>query len=446
MAQRTEIELTSQREDGTWTWRAAGARQPKGVVSASLLPAEISVGTVLRAEVEVRIDGIAVLAVLPQRERREPTARLELRKAGLRPPGITRSAPGKPAQRIDVSSEPGEVKEHETRGDRSHSEDRRGSRRDADQGSFKRSASTRREGKAREQFQVGNQHRQALMATLRPEQIPVAEQLLRGGIPAVRRAIEEQNARAKAGAGMPVAPQALLAMAEDLVARVNQAAWLDRAEAALRAPESVPLRDLRAVVAGASAVTLDETGREIAEKLRAALQQRIEALRQQWLDGMRSSLDAGKVEEALLRSARAPDRGARFPADIAVRLASEASRAMSSDLDSKSWGQLLEAVLGSPVKRTVKPEGLPSSVDPDLLERCRQAAGQVPALAALLGLPVPPPPGPPRPGPKVPRRPARERKRVGQPAPNLSRQAPKSAPPSRGDDAVVKKELVEPAN
>ena len=34
---RIDIELTSSRPDGTWTWRAAGARQPKGVVSASVL-------------------------------------------------------------------------------------------------------------------------------------------------------------------------------------------------------------------------------------------------------------------------------------------------------------------------------------------------------------------------------------------------------------------------
>ena len=33
MSSRIEVELTSQREDGTWTWRAAGARQPKGVVA-----------------------------------------------------------------------------------------------------------------------------------------------------------------------------------------------------------------------------------------------------------------------------------------------------------------------------------------------------------------------------------------------------------------------------
>ena len=44
MSRRIEVELTSRRDDGTWTWRAAGAREPKGLVDAALLPAEFSVG------------------------------------------------------------------------------------------------------------------------------------------------------------------------------------------------------------------------------------------------------------------------------------------------------------------------------------------------------------------------------------------------------------------
>ena len=47
------------------------------------------------------------------------------------------------------------------------------------------------------------EHRNAMLATLRPEQIPVAEQLLRGGLQAVRQAIATQNAGAKA-AGKPL--------------------------------------------------------------------------------------------------------------------------------------------------------------------------------------------------------------------------------------------------
>ena len=39
MPRRIDIELTSARPDGSWTWRVAGAKQPKGVLEGTLLPA-----------------------------------------------------------------------------------------------------------------------------------------------------------------------------------------------------------------------------------------------------------------------------------------------------------------------------------------------------------------------------------------------------------------------
>src|SRR6188472_4120591 len=63
MSRRIEIELTSTRPDGSWTWRAAGAREPKGVLDGAVLPDGSSVGDVLRAEADVEIDGITILSV-----------------------------------------------------------------------------------------------------------------------------------------------------------------------------------------------------------------------------------------------------------------------------------------------------------------------------------------------------------------------------------------------
>ena len=51
MSRRIDIELTSDKGDGTWTWRAAGAKQPKGTLDGSLLPQGAEVGQELRAEV-----------------------------------------------------------------------------------------------------------------------------------------------------------------------------------------------------------------------------------------------------------------------------------------------------------------------------------------------------------------------------------------------------------
>src|SRR5688500_8004347 len=74
MSRRLEIELTSDRGDGTWTWRAAGARQPRGVVEGTILPGDAKTGDVLRAEVDVDLDGVTVLSVAtgPARQRSEP--------------------------------------------------------------------------------------------------------------------------------------------------------------------------------------------------------------------------------------------------------------------------------------------------------------------------------------------------------------------------------------
>ncbi|MYE66783.1 MAG: hypothetical protein F4236_00905, partial [Acidimicrobiia bacterium] len=77
MSHRLEVMLTSRRPDGTWTWRAAGARQPKGVLDAGLLPAGAEVGDVLRVEAEVSVDGIAVRQVLPAKAERPAAARVE---------------------------------------------------------------------------------------------------------------------------------------------------------------------------------------------------------------------------------------------------------------------------------------------------------------------------------------------------------------------------------
>src|ERR671914_269656 len=79
MSRRIEIELTSTRDDGSWTWRAAGAREPKGTLDGAILPAGASVGDVVRAEVEGFLDGLSVVSIVPPRAPRQEPERLELR-------------------------------------------------------------------------------------------------------------------------------------------------------------------------------------------------------------------------------------------------------------------------------------------------------------------------------------------------------------------------------
>ncbi|HKY13386.1 MAG TPA: hypothetical protein VJM33_00575, partial [Microthrixaceae bacterium] len=76
---RLEVELTSARPDGTWTWRKAGARQPKGELEGSMLPSGAKVGDVLRVEADALIDGIEITSVLPPKsERKDRYERIEI--------------------------------------------------------------------------------------------------------------------------------------------------------------------------------------------------------------------------------------------------------------------------------------------------------------------------------------------------------------------------------
>jgi len=218
----------------------------------------------------------------------------------------------------------------------------------------------------------------------------VAEQLVRGGMPAVRQAIDEQNARARAEHRPAIAPEPLLAMAEELLPAINLAAWKDRATAAQAAGRDLRLRELRTVVTSARTVTLDDEGRVMAKALQEALDHRVTALRDEWVGRLTAALDAGRVLDALRIVARPPEPGTRCPADLAVRLAQAGGEAMTASLEPAEWLALLEAVIESPMRRTVRPTGIPA--DESTQAAARGAAGLVPELAKLLGLRIPPPP------------------------------------------------------
>ena len=427
MAHRIEIELTSQTGESTWTWRAAGAKQPRGTVDASLVPEGSGVGSVLRAEVDVTLDGTTVTALLAPKGKTtpRPVERIEILGTPQRGPDVNVVLSSKSKRRRDEGSDgqrdgtrrprPGGAGRSE-RAERGGDDKRgRGSegRRErsqsgspgADAGARRRTGQTRpggRDAGTREnprRLTPSTTYRNAALATLKPEQLPVAEQLLRGGIPSVRQAIEEQNARARADGRPEVTPGPLLAMAEQLLPVVTMATWKDRASVARAAGKDVPLRELRSIVASSSTVTLDEEGNEMATALRASLNERVTALRERWLERITAALDEGRVVDAVRASIRPPEPAARLTAELAVRLADAAGRAMSGETPPAEWLALLEVVVESPVRRTVKPTGLPVPADEELLAAARKASGYVPELARLMGIPIPPPPGPRRPVP-----------------------------------------------
>ncbi len=419
MAHRIEVELTSQTGDSTWTWRAAGAKQPRGTVDAALIPEGSGVGSVLRAEVETTLDGTTVTALLPPKAKGDgrATGRIEILGTPPKGPDVNVQYAAKSKRRRDERGD-GEREGGRRPADRRPRTEQtgRGGRGDGRSGGRSEPATAggdgrRRSGPSRPGGRDGGSrdnprrpatssvYRNAALAELKPEQLPVAEQLLRGGIPAVRQAIEEQNARARAEHRPEVTPGPLLAMAEQLLPAINLAAWKDRASVARNAGKDVPLRELRSIVASSSTVTLDPEGTELATALRAALDQRVTALRERWVERISTALDEGRVTEAVRASIRPPEPAARLSSELAVRLSEQAGQAMNADTPPEQWLALLDVVVESPVRRTVKPAGLPTGADEALLAAARKASGYVPELARLMGIPIPPPPGPRRPVP-----------------------------------------------
>ena len=78
MSRRIDIELTSALADGSWTWRAAGAKKPNGVVDSSILPAGSIVGDLLKVEIEQMLDGIEIQSIVRGREKADGANVLEL--------------------------------------------------------------------------------------------------------------------------------------------------------------------------------------------------------------------------------------------------------------------------------------------------------------------------------------------------------------------------------
>lgn len=438
MPHRMDVELTSERGDGTWTWRAAGAREPKGVVDAALLYEGARTGDVVRVEATVELDGISVTSVLPPKEKKGAGAnRLEV--LGPPPP------PARPAPHPD-REEAGDATSRPSRGPRRDGARRGGhhgapdARRDDGEGrrsegggadrARSRAAGQRAQGQGGDgrerrpkkpvspgpaqarrrgpkRLNPGNAHRAAALAALPSELRPVAEQVLRGGIPAVRQAVEAQNAELRAQGQPEVKADGLVALAESLLPNLKAAEWRDRAEAAAKALDEVSLRDLRSVVAGADASARDDETRLLASTLRHALETRLAEQRQRWVHDIGAALDQGRLEHALRLAGRPPDPGSRLSGELAVRMSEAAGSAMAPATPPDRWTALLSAVMESPVRRSVKPAGLPEAAGEDLVRTAQQACGRVPALAPLLGIDMPPPPGPPRPPPRpVPRQPA----------------------------------------
>jgi hypothetical protein len=288
-----------------------------------------------------------------------------------------------------------------------------------------------------------------VLAELPEEHKPIAEQLLRGGIPAVRQALQEQNIRLKAEGLPEIKPQGVLSLAEQLLPRVRVAEWLDRAEAAKADLPELDLRDLRSVVAASEdpAVARDERATELAKELREGLMAKQEAELQEWFTDIDAALGVGRSVRALRLSSRPPKAGVRFPAELGTRLADATAATLTADASTERWVAVLDALAYSPVRTQVHPAGIPSTVSDELRSAVTRVAGLLPDIARQFGIEPPPPgsrpPRPPRPGgPAKPNRKPGGRAPVPPPPPAPTpapgdAEAPTPAAPPAADEATA---------
>ncbi len=391
MSRRIEIELTSTREDGTWTWRKAGGREPKGVVEATLVPDGSSVGDVLKADADFMIDGIDIVGFSASTKARTEAETLEV-IGGEWVPGVVETR----APRSKGRGKGGDRKGGDRKGrGRGRDGDKREGR-DADNRGENRADKERSPRKPRnddrpakpkpKRLRAKKVHRSAVLEALAPEQRPVAEQVLRGGLPAVRKALEEQNVTAKTAGQPEIDPAPLMKLAEDMLPSLKAAEWRDRAEAAIAGMNEISLADIRSVVVAADGNTRSDEAKAVADKVRAGLLIRVELEQSEWLSELTKTVEDGRTVRALRLSSRPPKAGTPLPAELLTKLAGQASEGLTPDVNQQRWATVLDAVSYSPARGQVVPVGLPAEPGEELLAAVKKLASRVPAIAELFGI------------------------------------------------------------
>ncbi len=451
------MELTSTRADGTWTWRAAGAREPRGTVEGGLLPDGSKVGDTVRVDADFDLDGITILQVLPSKIARKEPQRISVVGNGAEFQPVISTLAEKTARGRDDRRDRPPRRTDRPEGDRPRRPEGRADRPDSDRARPAAGDRARRplgergeraQGTARpergerpdrtdrpprterpprpapepakprpKRLRPGRTHRDAMLAELPEEERPIAEEVLRGGVPALRQKIEEQNLELRAEGKPEIKPEPLVALAENLLPKLRIAEWHDRAEAALAHAEEIDLRDLRSVVAAASDAARDDSTRDLAALLRTALNQRQDREFAEWLNEIGAALSDARVVRALRLSSRPPKAGVPFPVEVATRLADATSASLTADATTERWIAVLDALALAPVRSLVVPASLPVEPSSELLGAVARFGSQLPKLASIFGVvPLPPP--------KVSRGPRRPPKPTSKPAAKSPRTPP----------------------
>lgn len=406
MANKLEIELTSKRPDGFFTWRAKGAKNPKGIVAGDVFPGG-KVGDSFKVEVEYLLDGPQIISVLTERQRNSVANDLKLFLGrSLTATNTKTEVPKKTEGKAPVkgrATDRGKPEDKKFRDSKySHT---RGQKKPATESGktftdkrpeIKRPDKLRRPANPeviskRPQYRYGK-HVKELLDSLDSARQAIVQRLVRGGMAAVREAIEKQNKIAREKGEPELLEEPVIKLAEELVPQVKRAQFRDQAQEILEKG----LKDLKRIIRTINTATvLDDSDKELLTTLREYFDKVLKEAEADYFKDIESLLSEGKVEQALEKSIKPPYPTIKFSAELSEKLAVKATEALEAKLeDPDSWLKLLHTISLTPVKRLVRPERIPQFKTPDQHKIAIGLSSQIPNLIKHLGLKIPPPPGP----------------------------------------------------
>ena len=385
MSRRISIELTSNKGDGTWTWRAAGAREPRGLISDDMIPKGAGINSVFTAEVQSDMDGIAVLAVIETEDTRTAPETIEVLGTGKRSTGVNfkGGGRGRGKSRGDGFGSGGFGGD----GDQSRQKQQGGRRKGRSQGAGQDRPARLRPARV---------HRKKWLASVPPEHAALAEQIASGrGIPNERGEASEkvggsENGRSPERDSAPekdfASEKGNLAdkdVSAKLLSEYRMAEWQDRADLVLSNFEKIDLAEIRMLVADSDTCARTPETRSQAEVAKQKLAERTERQHGEWLADLATHLSEGRVLRALRVSGQPPKAGVPLPLDLVKWLTKAATDILTPEAQPDRWEITLQALAVSPVRRLVRPRQPPAVVSPDLTEAVQELSPRFPQIAAL---------------------------------------------------------------
>lgn len=394
MSRRIEIELTSNKGDGTWTWRAAGAREPRGLISADMIPKGAGISSVFTAEVQSDMDGIAVLAVIETEDTRTAPETIEVLGTGKRSSGVNFKGGGrrKGKDRGDGFGSGGFGGDGFGQGQPRQKQ--QGGRRKG------RSGGTGQDRPAR--LRPARVHRKKWLASVPPEHAALAEQIAsgrgianekggasekgnfsEGGSVEERDGASEQSNASENASASKKGSVSDKDVSAKLLSEYRMAEWRDRADLVLSNFEKIDLAEIRMLVADADACARTPETRSQAEEARQKLGERTERQHGEWQADLATNLSEGRVLRALRMSGQPPKAGVPLPLDLVKWLTTATADILTPEAQPDRWEITLQALAVSPVRRLVRPSQPPAVVSPDLTEAVQELSPRFPQIAAL---------------------------------------------------------------